>query len=93
MNDGSSVMPAIFIIGYSRVGHVPVDVNKELHDMLQYTPTLPALEGRPKSMYSDIDPLTQHPPEFTFKNRLCIKFGVNFISRCIYEEIQYVNGI
>ena len=87
VNEGSPVMPALFIIGYSRVGHVPVDVNKELHGMLQYTPTLPALEGWPKSKHSNIDPLTQDPPSCTFNNRLCRKFGVNFIGRCICDEI------
>ena len=55
VNDGSPIMPAMFIIGYIRVGHVPVDVKKKLHGMVQYAPTLPALEGMPNSTHSDID--------------------------------------
>ena len=34
-----------------------------------------------------IDLLMQPPPKCTFENRLCRKFGVNFIGRCICDEI------
>ena len=86
INDESPRMPTLFILRYTRVGRMPVPVQSELHHMLQYTHTLSALQHGTKSRYF-IDPLTQDPPECTYKNRLCRKYGVNFIGCCICEAI------
>lgn len=89
VNKTSNPMPALFILNYTHVGHMPLDPQKEINDMIPYQPTLAALEDKEDSeeVYHVIDPLTQDPPKCTYENRLCRKFGVNFIGRCICEEI------
>jgi len=95
MNDYSSPMPALFVIRCTRVGHAPVAVQKDLHEMIHYAPSpskhqsqsTPQSKGQSKSSYPILDPLTQPLPECTYENRLCRKFGVNFISCCICNDI------
>ena len=89
VNDTSPSMPALFIIQYYRVGHIPLALKTDIKDMIPYAPSSSALQqtGQRKSPYSIVDPLTQPPPKCTYENRLCRKFGTNFIGRCICEEI------
>ena len=84
VNEGSPLMPALFILQYTQVGHapVPLDTRPMLCCSVGNQPT-----EEVEPMYNIPDPLTQDPPECTFEKRLCRKFGVNFIGRCICEEI------
>lgn len=86
VNDESPVMPAIFIIKFSHLRHIPLPLQKDIKDMLPYAPSLPKQQKK-TSAYPIIDPLTQEPPQCTYENRLCRKYGVNFIGRCICDEI------
>lgn len=90
VNDTSQSMPALFIIRYTRVGRIPMPLQSDIKDMIPYSPSHSALQqtGQRKSSSPIIDPLTQDPPACTYENRLCRKFGVNFIGRCICEEIK-----
>jgi len=85
VKEDSPLMPALFILQYSRVGHAPVPLQKSIQAMLRCEPTKQPPTEAPA--YNILDPLTQPPPECTFDKRLCRKFGVNFIGRCICEEI------
>ena len=88
VNDESPRMPAIFVIKYTKVGHAPMPLQKDIKGMIQYTynPSESASSGEAKS-HSIPDPLSEPPPSCTFDNRLCRLHGVNFIGRCICEEI------
>ena len=58
--------------------------------MIPYTYNPPQLnlhDDQRKSPYPIIDPITQPAPKCTYDNRLCRKFGINFIGHCICEEI------
>ena len=88
VNQASPLMPAIFLIKYTRVRREPVP--RDIKDMIPYTYNPPQLnlhDDQRKSPYPIIDPITQPTPKCTYDNRLCRKFGINFIGRCICEEI------
>ena len=84
VNDSSPLMPALFIVQYTQIGHasVPLDTNSMLCCSVGNHPTKEV-----ESMYNIPDPLTQKPPECTYEKRLCRKYGVNFIGQCICKEI------
>lgn len=91
VNDNSQPMPALFILRYTRVGHISMPVQQDINNMLPYSPSQSIASGSTEVGrqfdYSCPDPLSDPPPACTYEKRLCRKFGVNFIGRCICEEI------
>lgn len=92
VNETSKPMPAILIINYTRVGHKPLPIlskEEKKTKMIEYKGALPIQSTEESEVQrADVpDPLKDPPPECTYDNRLCRKFGVNFIARCICDEI------
>jgi len=89
VNEDSRPMPALFIIKYTRVARMSLPLQNEIKERIALSTTKLDLggDGKKKASSRIIDPLSQPPPECTFENRLCRKFGVNFIGRCICDEI------
>lgn len=88
VNAQSPNMPALFILGYSIVGHKPVPAKEDIGERPTYKPTLSnLLDDGDKTSFRTPDPLKEDPPACTYEKRLCRKFGINFIGRCICEQI------
>ena len=90
VNNDSPLMPALFILEFTTVGYRQLPDEDKIPDVTLSTAPWTGQnlwqsdQERPKY---HIDPRCQDPPKCTEDNRLCRKFGVNFIGRCICDQI------
>ena len=90
VNDVSQLFPALFVQRFHTIGHHPLPAQESINDILQCNNlnvnwNNSENNDHPPQYY--VYPRKQPKPKCTYENRLCRKFGVNFIARCICDEI------
>lgn len=90
-NEASSRMPALFVLGLSRVGYFPLQDDFVKKEMLACKLSLPSEHNDViEPAIDDLDPRKDPPPACTHNNRLCAAYGVRFLS-CICDVIPPEN--